>query len=119
MKILITGSNGLLGSELSRLAKKEGHKVFTTDISELDVTDERRVKEIVQNFNPDIIVNCAVISPTECEKNPKLAEEVNVFGVKNLLKYKGDAKLIHFSSPAVFDGLPPLEESKEYTEEDS
>lgn len=117
MKILITGAKGLLGNVLSRLAKKE-HTVLTTDISELDITDERQVKEVIQNFNPDVIINCAVISPTECEKNPKLAEQVNIFGVRNLLNHKGNAKLIHFSSPAVFDGLPPLDKGQEYKEED-
>lgn len=109
MKFLITGANGLLGEALSAYAKVDGYKVFNTDISELNITNRKRVKTVIEEFNPDVILNCALIGPKEAERNPELAKKVNVFGVRNLLNYKTGAKLIHFSSPAVFDGLLPLE----------
>jgi len=109
MKVLITGANGLLGEALSAYAKVEGHQVLDTDVLELDITDKDKVRKTIQHFNPDIILNCAVIDPINSEKNQELAKKVNTSGVKNLMRSKGKAKLIHFSSPAVFDGLPPLE----------
>ncbi len=112
MRILITGANGLLGEALSAYAKIDGYQVFATDISELDITKEDKVKRTISIFNPDIILNCAVINPIDSERNAELARKVNVSGVKNLLNNKGDAKLIHFSSPAVFDGLFPLENTQ-------
>lgn len=116
MKILITGANGLLGEALSAYARVDGYEVFTANISELDITKENKVKRTIKIFNPDIILNCAVINPIDSERNVELARKVNVLGVKNLLNHKAGAKLIHFSSPAIFDGLPPLE-NKQLTDE--
>ncbi len=109
MKILITGANGLLGSELVRLAKIDGYEVLATDIKELNIASSEEVKNIITKFNPDLIINCAVVSPEKCEENHHLAHQVNVVGVKNLFNHKKKAKLIHFSSPAIFDNYSPLE----------
>ena len=59
MKILITGAKGLLGSELSRLAKLNGYKVLATDKDELDIRIEQEVEDKISKFKPGIIVNCA------------------------------------------------------------
>ncbi len=109
MKILITGAKGLLGEALSAYAKIEGFQVLETDVSELDITRSNQVRNVIRGFNPDVILNCAVIDPINSEKSPKLATKVNVIGMKNILKNKCNSKLVHFSSPAVFDGLPALE----------
>ncbi len=109
MKILITGARGLLGNELARLAKIDGHKILATDIKELNIVSSEEVKKVITEFNPDVIINCAVVSPKKCEENPHLAHQVNVIGVKNLFNHKQKAKLIHFSSPAIFDNYSPLE----------
>ncbi len=102
----------MLGEALSAYYKIEGFQVLETDISELDITKSKQVKAVIRDFQPDIILNCAVIDPITSEKFPKLATKVNIIGVRNILKYKGSSKLIHFSSPAIFDGLPPLENTQ-------
>lgn len=106
--LLITGADGLLGNALLQYAQRENVKVAGLDRDGLDVTDEGDVARAVETTTPTLILNCAVIEPKDCENKPDAAQRVNVVGVKNLLAHKGDAKLVHFSSPAIFDGLPPL-----------
>ena len=109
MRILITGANGLLGKEMSKLAKLDGNIVLETDVNGLNIISSEEVEKVISKFKPDLIINCAVISPEKCEENPHIAYQVNVIGVKNLFNYKKNAKLIHFSSPAIFDKYSPLE----------
>lgn len=109
MRILITGANGLLGKEISNLAKRDGNIVLETDVNNLNIVSPEEVKKVITEFNPDLIINCAVIPPEKCEENPHSAYQVNVLGVKNLFNHKQKAKLIHFSSPAIFDNYSPLE----------
>lgn len=109
MRILVTGAKGLLGSELVRLAKIDGHKVLATDIKELNIVSSDEVKNVTTKFNPNVIINCVVISTEKCEDNSHQAYQVNVIGVKNLFNHKQKAKLIHFSSPAIFNNYSPLE----------
>jgi len=108
MKILITGAKGILGSALSSFAENEGHVVLRTDKDTLNIVNELEIIDFFETTKVDIILNCAVIGPIESEKKPTLAKQVNLEGLGNLLKWKGKAKLIHFSSPAVFDAYPPL-----------
>lgn len=109
MKLLITGAEGLLGSQLAALASRDGYIVAAPEEKDLDITDENIVKKWINETRPDLIVNCAVLGPVESQKDPERAEEVNVKGVQNLQNNKDAARIIHFSSPAVFDGFPPLD----------
>jgi dTDP-4-dehydrorhamnose reductase len=106
MKILIIGKDGLLGHDLACLVKESGYSVIGTDRNELDITNKDEVARFFQKHDPDVIINCAVISPKACEKNFDLAFAVNVQGV--FFFHKGRSKLIQFSSPAVFDNLTSL-----------
>lgn len=108
MELLIIGNKGLLGSDLEKMAKNSGHVVIGVDRDSLDITDEKQVADFFRNHSPEVIINCAVISPGECEQDHELAFAVNVQGVKNIVFNKGKSKLIQFSSPAVFDNLPPI-----------
>ena len=81
MQILITGKNGLLGSELMRLAKADGLDVIGTDKEDLDVSSKEQVANFFKSHNPEIIINCAAVSPKECEKDPQLAFAVKLTSV--------------------------------------
>lgn len=59
MNILITGSNGQLGSALRRLGGVSPHNYFCTDVAELDITDAAAVLRTVEERRIDVIVNCA------------------------------------------------------------
>lgn len=127
-RILIVGSNGLLGQKVSKLfSLSRAYKLLNasvenesylegTDYIQLDITKRKNVMEVIDNFEPDVIINTAAITNVDfCELNKETAWNVNVKGVENLVyaaKFV-DAKIIHFSSDYVFDGKKGL-----YTETD-
>ena len=108
-KVLITGSSGILGLELSnRLGElfdvlalpKSGKNKF------LDVTNLDMMHNIFKNFDPDFVINCAAYTNVDlCESNKQIARNVNVKGLMNLLKCMSKkSKMIHISTDYVFDG---------------
>ena len=104
-KILITGSNGLLGQKLI-LALKNQHEVLATSISDcvisdtngfvyqsLDITDRISVIKTFENFKPDVVINTAAMTDVDgCEEKKGLCDKVNVTAVGYLIdeceKYK-------------------------------
>jgi len=116
MKILITGADGMLGSDLNRVLN-ENHEVMPTDIPSLDITDINQVENIISSYKPNIVINSAAYTNVdECESNSKLAYEINSFAPKNLAIVcdKYNSKLIHISTDYVFNG----ENDKPYVESD-
>ena len=106
MKILITGSNGMLGHDLSE-ALSDNHELLLTTSKTLDITDERQVMDAICNEKPDIVINSAAYTNVDgCEENPDLAYDVNGKGVENLALAcrKIDCALVHISTDYVFDG---------------
>ena len=71
---------------------------------ELDITNQRKVAEIIRNYKPDIIIHLAAMTDVDgCEKTPEIAFDVNVKATENLLtSFKG--KFIYISTDYVFDG---------------
>ena len=70
MKILITGSDGLLGSEL-RTTFTDGFDVFACPRSVIDITDRQQVIENIRHIHPDVIIHAAAYIRKE-----KLLEQV-------------------------------------------
>ena len=65
-RILVTGSNGQLGSEIIELSKNDGINVyFYTDVSELDITDKSAVNKFIEKQKIDIIINCAAYTQVD------------------------------------------------------
>ncbi len=119
MKIMITGNKGQLGSD-SEIVLGTDHELLAIDLDELDITNLSDVQNVVQDFSPHVILNCAAYTLVDkCETEKELAWNVNVIGPKNLAlsvgKYGG--RLIHTSTDYVFDGrkIMPLP----YVEEDA
>lgn len=116
MKVLITGSNGMLGHDLIDVLDGK-HELIKTTSKSLDITDEDKVKEYIVNENPDIVINSAAYTDVDgCETNEEMAYKVNGDGVKNLaLACKVvDCPLVHISTDYVFNG----ENSKPWMEDD-
>ncbi len=109
-KILITGANGQLGSELKNIEKLFSKKGFTclfTDKKELDITNFQKVKEFCKNNNINLIINTAAYTAVDQAENEKeIADLINNKAVENLvnLSQEEDIYLIHISSDYVFDG---------------
>jgi dTDP-4-dehydrorhamnose reductase len=120
-RILITGSNGLLGQKLVELfsnssnynlllTSKEENSVFAEDVFpyiQLDTTQRQNVRSVLDEFEPELIINTAAITDVDsCEKEREMAWRVNVSSVENLV-YAGKlvgAQIIQLSTDYVFDG---------------
>jgi len=105
MKIIITGSGGLVGGCLARRLGLE-HEVFAPRRAELDVTDAEAVRRFVEEERPRLVVNCAVLGVDECERDPAAARAVNADAPRALAAAASavGAEFLHFSTNYVFDG---------------
>ena len=130
MKIIITGSNGLLGQKLlhklrqdssveliatsngeNRVSEKKGYTYFN-----LDVTNNSAVAQLVASEKPQVVINTAAMTNVDlCESERKACDALNVDGVRYLADAcdKIDAHLIQISTDFIFDGV-----DGPYTEED-
>ena len=105
MKILITGSNGMLGHDLANAL--EGHELILTTSKTLDITDKDHTIEFICDGEPDIVINSAAYTDVDgCEENHDLAYAVNGEGVRNLAMAcrEIDCPFVHISTDYVFDG---------------
>ncbi|WP_406844499.1 dTDP-4-dehydrorhamnose reductase [Flavobacterium soyae] len=107
-KILVTGSNGQLGSELYVLSLKYlKYNWIFADRTKVTLDDAELLKAQLNEIQPDIILNCGAYTAVDkAESEKKLAFAVNHLGVKLIAKYAEDnnVKLIHISTDYVFDG---------------
>jgi len=109
MKILVTGSDGQLGSELVEQLEKSSRNIDLrkATISEFDITDYDKTKNYILDFSPDLIINCAAnTNVDDCEKNIDLAYRVNAIGSRNVALSANicDASLVYISTDYIFDG---------------
>lgn len=108
MKVLITGANGQLGSELQVLsATTPDVEFFSTDSSSLDITDQEAVRTFVNTHGIDCILNCAAYTAVDqAETDCGAADAINQYAVAGLaqIALESHCKLIHISTDYVFDG---------------
>jgi len=105
MKILILGATGLLGKPLIREWRRD--EVVGLGSRDVDIRDDARVREFVQNTRPDWIVLAAAYTDVDgCESHKDLAFAVNRDGAVNVARAarSAAAKLLFVSSDYVFDG---------------
>lgn len=108
MKILVTGANGQLGSELRTVIEgiKPGITVYT-DVTDLDLTDEKAVETYIANGDFSHIINCAAFTAVDkAETEQALCLKVNCDAVKNIATVAASlgVKVLHISTDYVFDG---------------
>lgn len=120
-KVVITGSNGLLGQTLVDLLLKEKERYQVVGFSRgnnrsgrndfeyysIDLTDEEVLKEGLKKCKPDVIVNTAAMTNVDaCENNKEECDKLNVDVVQFLEEYskKNNTHLIHLSTDFIFDG---------------
>ena len=108
MKILVTGANGQLGTELKKILEATMPSVaIYTDVDELDLTNAKAVESFVVNNDISHIVNCAAYTAVDrAEEEKSLCAQINIDAVKNLALAAdaNGAKVIHISTDYVFDG---------------
>ena len=71
MNILVTGSNGQLGSEIKDISSDYEYNFFFTDRSELDIANEADIKSFVENNNINTIINCAAYTAVDTAETVK------------------------------------------------
>ncbi|MBR3511018.1 MAG: dTDP-4-dehydrorhamnose reductase [Alphaproteobacteria bacterium] len=99
MNILITGANGQLGTELTKLLPY----AIATGSKDLDITNEKAVHRFVKKYSIDFIINCAAYTAVDLAETEVLeAVKVNTYGPKFLAQT--GRKMIHISTDYVFDG---------------
>lgn len=118
-RILIIGSNGMLGQSLTTHFKfRKDVELMCASFEEVsfyddvhymkvDISSSKEVKKLMKDFYPDIIINSAAYTNVDgCETEKELSWSINVTGVENIVKYGRtcDAHLIHISSDYIFDG---------------
>ena len=108
MRVLITGSNGQLGSEIKELAANYKKLDFIfKDLPELDICNFEVLQAFIIDYDINIVINCAAYTAVDkAEEDAEIAEKVNSNGVLNLVNALEtiDGKLIHISTDYVFDG---------------
>lgn len=127
MRILVTGSSGMLGKDIVKILSndvdcfvvgfdKAVNPYLSTDHQVIgDLTDLKFLSSSLDKINPDVIIHCAaIVNVDECETNKSMAETLHCDVTGILARYKnGFTRFIHISTDSVFDG-----QKGNYTEED-
>lgn len=106
MRIMLTGSKGMLGSDCTGVLGA-GHEVVALDRKDLDITVWDRVVEKLNHVAPQVVVNCAAFTDVDaCEDQPLAVRKANVEGPRNLAQASArfNCKIVHISTDYVFNG---------------
>ena len=107
--ILVTGSKGQLGLEISKLGNDFSQfNFYFTDRANLDIANTKAIENYVVKNKIDVILNCAAYTDVDkAEDEPELADEINHLAIIKIAEIakKHDLKLIHISTDYVFDGV--------------
>lgn len=106
MKVIITGSNGQLGKELTKQMDGK-YELICTDRESLDILNFEKVEKFIIDKKPDVVINCAAHTAVDvCETDIDNAYKINALGPRNLAIAceKIGAKFVQVSTDYVFDG---------------
>jgi len=121
MKILLTGSNGLLGQKLVKLITEQtDHQLVATargknrlpasdlyQFESLDITDNQQVNEVITKHQPEVVINTAAMTNVDqCETEKEDCWQLNVTAVEYLIEAceQNNSFLLHLSTDFIFDG---------------
>ena len=105
--ILVTGTNGQVGSEIRELSSKYEYKFFFTDRNSIDITCKDSIRDFCKINSINVIINCAAYTAVDkAEIDVENADIGNRKTVKKLsiVSQELNIKLIHISTDYVFDG---------------
>lgn len=110
--ILITGSNGQLGTELRYLLDERNEEYVAVDVAEMDITDAAKVDQVFAQVKPSLVYHCAAYTAVDAaeDEGKELDYAINVTGTENIAKAaaKYGATLVYISTDYVFDGQKPV-----------
>ena len=117
MKFLVTGSAGLIGSQIVKDLVQKNHKTYSCYHDQkplqgipthLDLSDENQIIEILQEIKPDRIIHLAAMTGVDlCEAEKELATLINTKATEILAKQaaKHNVFFLYVSTDYVFDGI--------------
>lgn len=128
MRILVTGSNGLLGQKLTSFLQedkdvyliatargKSAVKIARGEFHSMDITDRVNVENVLRLSKPDVIINTAAMTQVDdCETQREACWRANVTSVEHLVQFCHTLQihLVHVSTDFIFDGsYGPLDEN--------
>ncbi|MCX7771247.1 MAG: dTDP-4-dehydrorhamnose reductase [Proteobacteria bacterium] len=107
MKILVTGSGGMLAKQIIQYFKSEKVDVIGLKKEELNITNTIQLKEKINQYNPDLIINCAGYTKVDMAE----LEKDRAFALNALAPYhlsdicrKNNIFLVHISTDYIFSG---------------
>ena len=106
MRILLTGKNGQVGSELNKILTLFG-EVTATGRDEMDLSDPNQIRKIINQVKPELIINAGAYTAVDkAESEPDLAKAVNSIAPKILAEeaMNRSALLIHYSTDYTYSG---------------
>ena len=120
MKVLIAGSNGMLGSALMAVFKNnsDAYETVGIDLPEIDIALPESCRHAVEKFLPDVVINAAAFTRVDdCETQNDLAMSVNGDGAGNLAAASSAASalFVHYGTDYIFDG----QKNEGYREDDA
>ena len=107
MKILVTGSGGMLARAIAARAQANGHEVVGRTSAQLNVADEAAVLRAVREIAPAVVVQCAAYTKVDdAELEEERAHEVNARGAAHVARAcnQAGALFVYPSTDYVFDG---------------
>lgn len=125
MRILVTGSRGMLGANLVNSLRKS-FDVYATDYADpnnnklnyLDFNlENEKYDDLIEWANPEIVIHCAAITDGNyCEENPYKSFNVNGYSLKKFIdSTNSNVKIIYISTDAVFSSATSYPDEKHLT----
>ncbi|SMH72288.1 dTDP-4-dehydrorhamnose reductase [Candidatus Nitrosotalea okcheonensis] len=116
MKFLVTGSTGLIGTQIIKDLTKTGNEIYAGYHEskplggipvQLELTNNEDMLNIVKEIQPDVILHLAAMTNVDrCEKEKKLASQINTIATKMLSEQSSNNNsfFVYVSTDYVFDG---------------
>jgi dTDP-4-dehydrorhamnose reductase len=130
MKILVTGSNGLLGQKLTEMLRNrvditliatgKGNDRYMPNTgytyAQMDITNGDEVLKVIKSHNPDVVIHTAAMTNVDaCELDKAGCDKLNISALEHIISATNavHAHLIHLSTDFIFDGTHgPLREDE-------
>lgn len=107
MRILVTGVKGQLGHDVMNELAKRGHTGIGVDVEEMDITDAKKVDEVIRASEVEAVIHCAAYTAVDAaEDQVELCRKINAEGTENIAKVckELDIRMMYISTDYVFDG---------------